>query len=323
MRISEKKRIIKISLLIFFIFILLTGGIFAFFQYQIKTLEKDKIVNFEELKKENEEYEKFLKELEEKVEKEKKDEEEIYYEYKERPCFIEEKEYPSGSVEIFYSKERVGIHENCQDYSIKRTCSDGLWLGNKKYKYLNCRIDNDCKLEEGVVLKDGEKIKMYSRRIVDFGDRCENYSIMRECRRTFLTGKKDYKYLNCEVSTEGICRIKTPEGEETIVPNNSAMTFYLKKEAEFEEGCSSISKKRFCSDGILSGEDDYKYPECQTKAPLNCQINGIEIKHGESKKLFSREKRTDSQLCKFFSNFVECWNGKLSSDEYIYENCQD
>ncbi len=306
-------------LIIFFVLILLIGGFFAYqFFWGVKKngdlgiiIDKDfnSIID-----KKNQEAEQRKKELENNGE---------YAEYKNPPCTWGDKEFPHGTIKDFYTRSNVGVYESCDDFKKKRKCDNGFWLGDKSFKYDECKRTVDCEIN-GIPVKDGEEIELYSRNVVLYGDNCNRYKGKRLCKETVLTGDSTFRFNKCVVSKKGICKVKSANGEVNVLGDGRSHIFYSKREVEFDDNCANYSRNRICASGIVYGDSKYKYWSCSRKNAKNCITDNVEITHGSSRILYSKRQSQNGKTCKFFAQIRACNNGVLDGqEEYKYSECTD
>jgi hypothetical protein len=79
-----------------------------------------------------------------------------------------------------------------------------------------------------------------------------------------------------------------------------------------------------CSGGVLYGDEEYKFWDCQKKEPKDCNINGVIISHGTSRTLYSKTSASRTKTCRFYAQIRECQDGLLSGqEEYVHPTCSD
>ncbi len=219
---------------------------------------------------------------------------------------------------IFYKKEFVGMHQNCIDFSEMQICDNGTWIGKRYYKFTSCKQTSDCILETGKKIKNNESIKMYSKKLVPFNKNCQKYASERRCENSILLGDEKYKYLECKVDMRGICEIG-----DIFLENKEYRIFYSIEKLPYNKKCKDYSFKRMCQNGILDGDEKYKFSKCIEEKPRNCFTKaGVKILHNEEKFLYSSLKSIRGFSCKYFKKKRKCYNGILDGDkEYKFETC--
>ncbi len=245
-----------------------------------------------------------------------------YADYKNIACLADGQEWEHGTVKTFYSRISISVHEKCSNFSLKRRCDDGFWLGNKKFTYSKCVRTVECRIDAETTIKNGEEIELYSRNVVPYGDNCERYKGKRTCVETILTGNSIFKYKECRVSKEGVCRGADPLGREYTIPNNRSHIFFSKSEVPHYDSCSNYSENRICSNGNLFGDKKYEFWACQKLKPAGCYLGGVKVGHGQARIFYSKSSAENNKTCSFFAQVRECDNGDLSGQkEYSNSFC--
>lgn len=243
-------------------------------------------------------------------------------EYESENCAAGNLSVEHGNTSRFYSRSFVGVYESCDDFLEIKRCSDGQWIGGDRFQYSSCERTLKCKTEKGTVVENGNSIELFSKNKVLFGDNCERYKKERKCVETRFTGADEYKYEECLISEKGICIVKEEDGEIKKIPNKTSRLFFSKKSVSYNDNCQKYSKNIFCSDGVLSGSENFSFLYCKKESAKNCYISGLEILHGQSRVLYSKAKAVNNKTCGFFAEIRECQDGKLSGkEEYTKAEC--
>jgi len=300
------KKVILYLLLIFFVVI---AGVSSFYLYNIFFVDEGANMNFLNDPE--------FANITNREEVETPDE---YEEMTYLGCEFNGKMVSHQELRTFYTRASIGAYESCKQFARQRRCNDGQWMGNKRYEFSTCEKTLDCKLNYGVVVKNGEHADLYSRSEVPFGDDCEKYKGTRTCKESVLLGNKLFKFDKCTVSHEGVCEV---DGQ--FLASGQAKKFYSKKEVSYQENCDDFTINRVCSSGNLFGDEEYKYLSCIKLAPKNCfTTTGVEIKHNDKKNLYSSQTPYKQFNCNYLSQERHCDNGILDGDEeYKYETCTD
>ncbi|PID83376.1 hypothetical protein CSB11_01115 [Candidatus Campbellbacteria bacterium] len=265
------------------------------------------------------------KEIEEIYKKKQKEREEYERQWENREkevienldCIKNGKKYKHGDWGFFYSKRFVSLQDDCGNYQSKKRCDNGQWLGDSFYNEPLCEQSVDCMLENGEILKNGESRDFYFFETVQYGEKCEDYMIKRTCNNTHLKGDSRYKFTECKVTEEGICKFG-----ENIIPNKKTHLFYSVQEVEYTDKCQNYSQLRLCSDGKLFGDEKYKYWDCRVKIPKKCKTeDGKEVEHNQIIKMYSSPYGGEKG-CAYFMKQAQCINGKFNQGpEYKYAKC--
>ena len=243
-------------------------------------------------------------------------------EYEENSCYVGGVRVESGKKILMYSREVVNPYQDCKDYAKERVCKNGFLLGDKSFSFVKCERNVDCQLPDGSILKNNETIKLYSKKVVPFGQTCERYALRRTCKNTVLSGDSKYQYRECKISFQNSCEFK--DGH--VLADGHSHTFYSRGVVPFGDKCSNYAKRFMCSKAaVLGGNiDGYQYWNCVEEKPKDCFIDGIIIPHGKPKMLYSKRYGTEEHDCNFYKEVRKCNNGILDGqEEYQYAKCYD
>lgn len=242
--------------------------------------------------------------------------------YENEKCTVGDEIFNHGRVNKFYSRFFVGVYESCDDFSDIKKCFDGEWIGDDKFRYSTCERSVDCKTENGTIIKNGDSIEMFSKNRVFFGDNCERYKKTRVCDETKLRGGEDFKYESCFVSDDGVCNVEDVNGDIKKIPNSTSRLFFLKDSVRYDDECEKYSENRFCSNGVLDGDESFSFLYCEKQKARSCFLSGIEVGHGEGRVFYSKSKSIQGKTCAFFAEFRRCEDGEmLGKEEYTRPDC--
>lgn len=173
----------------------------------------------------------------------------------------------SGESRTFYFASSVPAGEQCSSYAQTRTCSSGVLGGNAVYKYASCTSvsPSTCVLDN-VVVKNGSSAVFYSTSTAPAGGSCATLKQTRSCKNGSLTGEAKYNRASC--SDTAPCTL-----DGLTLTHGSSTLFYKKRSVAFGDTCSSVSLSRVCTNGDLSGSDDYKYAACSVNPPVSFGVN--------------------------------------------------
>lgn len=179
-----------------------------------------------------------------------------------------------------------------------RLCFNGNLSGS--YAFLTCIQDPpaNCTLS-GQVIPHGDTVKAFSAASVAYGSTCNEEN--RSCVNGVLSGS--YSALSCQVQPPANC-----EFNNKVVPHGADVTAYQKSLLAFGGNCSSVSEKRLCSNGQLSGS--YPYDTCRVEAAKNCDFNGQVIVENQSVKAYQNSSVPFGSQC--LSETRTCVAGVLS-----------
>ncbi len=132
----------------------------------------------------------------------------------------------------------------------------------------NCYVD-------GVMVKHGEKIKMYTLKLVSPFDNCDRYAKERLCDNGFLLGDENFRYPHCKQDVD--CEL--PDG--TIVKNNETIHLYSRTSVPFNkrgETCEKYAFDRICRNNVLSGPKEFVYRDCRKDYSNSCTLADGSVK---------------------------------------------
>lgn len=166
-----------------------------------------------------------------------------------------------GSSTTFYFAQNVPARELCSSYGQARVCTNGTLSGSASYKYSTCApvSSNSCALDN-VVVTNNSSAPFYRHRTAPAGELCSAHVQTRMCTNGSLGGSAAYLYASCANQTT--CTL-----DGITLGHSSSTVFYKERAVAFGFTCSSISLSRSCTNGKLSGGDEYKYASCSVTAP--------------------------------------------------------
>ena len=176
-------------------------------------------------------------------------------------CTLDGLTLAHGSSTTFYFAQNVPAGELCSSYGQARACTNGSLSGSASYKYASCVpvSSNSCALDN-VVVTNGSSAAFYRHRIAPAGELCTAHVQSRTCTKGSLGGSATYLYASCANQTT--CTL-----DGITLGHSSSTVFYKERTVAFGSTCSSISLSRSCTNGKLSGGDEYKYVSCSVTAP--------------------------------------------------------
>lgn len=176
-------------------------------------------------------------------------------------CTLDGLTLQSGSSTTFYFAQNIPYGELCTSYGQARTCTNSTLSGSSSYKYASCTpvSSNSCALDN-VVITNGSSATFYDARTAPAGELCSAHVQSRTCTNGTLSGSAAYIYTSCVNQTTCTLDGKT-------LGHSSSTVFYKERTVAFGSTCSGISLTRTCTNGKLSGGDEYKYVACSVMAP--------------------------------------------------------
>lgn len=234
-------------------------------------------------------------------------------------CFFSGNQIQEGDFQTFYSKETVPYGKICEDYSRPKFCINGRVKPDTKYVYTTCEveekplevIENNC-LFDGKEIKEGASELFYKNSKVQYGGVCEFER--RVCRDGTLFGK--FTKSSCRVEEQKSCSF---QGEE--IKDGQSQTFYSRSKSMKDDTCNAYKQRRFCINGVLSGDDLFNRNKCVNYERKSCLLDGVTVLDGMSSMFYTESRVNDSSDCN--GQKRSCEDGVLSGDlEYKYSTCK-
>lgn len=183
----------------------------------------------------------------------------------------------------------------------------------EKFATTSCDDVNskDCDVKEavcefnGVEVADGSSVLAYLTSTVEEGSSCQSES--RFCNNGSLTGS--FNFESCQINIKKSCLF---DGRE--IKHGDFAEAFANSTVGFGEIC--MSEKRYCNDGVLSGNNHFG--SCEVGAPQACFYNGKTVKHLESVIAFAESSVPFGSTCNQESR--TCINGVMSGS-FAYANC--
>jgi len=162
------------------------------------------------------------------------------------------------SLEL-YSKQEVKYGDDCERYKGQVKCVEGHLIGNTIFKYKNCSVSlaGTCEVN-GKIIPNGETVTLFSKRVVNFDERCSDYVARRFCDYGHLQGDKEYIYDKCVKEEAKNCFLDGVE-----VAHGGSRIFYSRRKRTSDKNCQWYSQQRSCFNGVMSGVEEYKYADCK------------------------------------------------------------
>ena len=232
----------------------------------------------------------------------------------------------SGSSRIYYNQSNP---PSCTDPAIfqRRTCTDGTLSGSDDYRYTNC-THNSCYFISNagtITIPDGTNRTVYN---TSSAVNCLATTTSRTlaCNNGSLTGLSSgesvtFTYGNC--SNTGCIG---PDGYN--ISSGSSRRYYNQPNPS---SCTdpSLYQNRSCTNGVLSGSNDYRYTNCAHNSCYFTSDTGtIVIPSGTSRTVYNTSSAVNCSATTT-SRTISCNNGSLSglnSSEtftFRYGNCSN
>lgn len=230
-------------------------------------------------------------------------------------CRLDGVDVGHGLSRAFYSSRSVAYGASCGSISQSRTCEDGVLSGGSSYKYASCSVDAPvCKID-GLTLQNGSSTVFYFTQNVPANEKCSSYAQTRTCNNGSLSGSNVYKYTTCTPVSSNSC-----VSDNLVVTHGSSAVFYKYRVPPTGELCGAHTLSRTCTNGTLSGSNDFAYASCSNTT--SCTLDGLTLAHGSSTLFYRAQSVTFGNTCVATSTTRTCTNGKFSgNDDYKYSSC--
>lgn len=184
-------------------------------------------------------------------------------------CLINGQTIAHGQSTILFQNASVPHGESCLPES--RICDNGNLSGS--YTNSSCTVEpapvKSCTFN-GETIAHGQSVTAYPSASVTYNQTCQPET--RTCNDGFLSGAGQYS--SCTVQPKPL-QSCTFNGK--TIAHGGTVTAY--KSTKVGYGSSCQSEVRTCTDGILSGSNQYS--SCSVQAPKSCSLLGIfTIPHG-------------------------------------------
>lgn len=239
-------------------------------------------------------------------------------------CRVADMTIGSGAVMRLYSVTTAPEGYTCSSFESYRQCQNGTLSGNPANVYSTCtEAPRTTCTVDNVVMKNGETRTFYQGKNLAYGEQC--VGVTRSCINGILSGSVDYFSLTCSANTTpASC---TSDG--ITLQHTQSRTFYKKKELLPGQSCADFDAVRTCTNGVLSGDADFKYESCAVAAAKSCSVfaNGATttVANDATKSFWSRSSVVYNGSCDPYKVTRTCKDGDLlptSSASYIYPTCE-
>lgn len=206
-----------------------------------------------------------------------------------------------ASIEA-YPNSSVGLGAEC--IFEMRTCNNGVLSGSNQFASCSIYLPASC-LFNGQTIADGQSVNAFLSSSVPAGQQCSVEA--RYCVNGALSGSN--QFASCVVDKPASCLFNG----QTIADGQSINAF-LNSTAPF--GGSCMSESRTCSNGVLSGIN--QFANCVVDSPASCLFNGQTIAHNSSVTAYLTSNTGTGELCTAEERF--CDNGQLAGS-YQFASC--
>jgi hypothetical protein len=181
-------------------------------------------------------------------------------------------------------------------------------------------VENNCYIGD-LVIKSGDKVKLYSRKIVNPYENCEDFARERVCDDGFILGDESFKFPSCKVDLD--CQLP----DDSILKNNESIKLYSRKTVPFGETCERYALVRKCKNNQLTGDDRFVYKKCKISYDNSCDVGGGHVLADNQTHVFYKKREVEyGQKCIDFSKRLICSDSIIQGGditEYKYWDCEE
>ena len=168
-----------------------------------------------------------------------------------------------GESKKFFSASTVQCGQQCKAQT--RTCNNGVVSGDASFKYDSCKENGcqSCKLS-GVTITHNETRTFYDNTNVGCGDGQPRTCSAGErgCKNGVLTGESRFSAVQClSASCPRLAKNCTLDG--VTVKHGESYKFFKSSSVACDASC--VGQLRKCTNGVLSGSDEYKKAKCNVQ----------------------------------------------------------
>ncbi len=129
------------------------------------------------------------------------------------------------------------------------------------------------------------------------------------------------KYAKALSDTAMLCSCNTPWGE--TLAHGDSRSVYQVTQVECDQSCSGQIQSRTCTDGKLSGSDNYKYSSCVTKDCPSCTTPwGDMVKHRDSVVAYKQTDVSCKDQCESKTSTCDKGNWSVDLIGYVQKECK-
>ena len=237
-------------------------------------------------------------------------------------CTVGNTPLAEGETKTFYAPPRGTICD-----SQNRTCSGGNLSGSSAFQYISCVAANaltTCTLD-GVTIKSGDQKSFYASANVPYGSVCIGEN--RICTNGTLSGERNFNHASCIIpASPESCKL-----DGRTVAHGKSELFYSTATVLFGQDCTNFSGIRTCNNGVLDGDNSYKfeYASCYATMARSCPFitahASTTVPHGNDKKLYTVDTVAYNQSCDDSgrARSFHCNDGEMDVPaEFVFDKCE-
>jgi hypothetical protein len=213
------------------------------------------------------------------------------------------------------SKNEVQVLDTLVDDEFNDLFKEKKEKGGDEEEKQDDYVENNCYIED-VVIKSGEKIRLFSRKIVNPYENCKDFSKERICNDGFMLGDDKFKFSSCKIDVD--CQLP----DNSILKNGKNIKLYSKRTVPFGETCERYASYRVCKETVLAGDDRFIYKNCNISYDNSCDTgNGHILANNQTHIFYKKSVVPYGESCNDFSKRLMCSNASIqggSLEEYRY-----
>ncbi|MBC7753323.1 MAG: hypothetical protein H7Z71_03730 [Moraxellaceae bacterium] len=220
-------------------------------------------------------------------------------------CLFNGQTVPDGGSVSAFTASSVAFGQSCTSVAEIRTCNNGVLSGSGAYSSCDPNAPRAC-LFNAVTVAHGASVNAFQASTSQFGGSC--VSETRNCYDGTLSGS--FAYNVCNIDAPAGCLFdgrQMADGENVAAFPVSSVSY----------GQSCVSETRSCSNGVLSGSNNFS--SCTVGQPASCAFDNRTMISGESVTAYSSTSVPFGQICS--SESRSCLNGQLSGS-FASSSCQ-
>lgn len=170
----------------------------------------------------------------------------------------------------------------------------------------------------GISVPAGGSATFYSTTQAPLGSNCAAYALVRQCSNGTFSGNAAYQFRSCVESEASSCSI---DGER--VAHGTSFIFFSKRTVNsVGENCSQYAQTRTCTNGALSGSNEFRYLSCKIEKRDSCTLGGVTVADGQSRTFYRYDMATSTNACSSHAQSRTCNDGVFSgTSDYSRASC--
>ena len=127
---------------------------------------------------------------------------------------------------------------------------------------------------EGVTYPEGKEIKTFRSSSIGPTQQCESEA--RKCTQSGFTGS--FQFPKCTNQPFSDC----PVFDGKVVKHGETVNAYSNSAPAFGADCNALATRRYCYNGVLDGDQSFRFRNCIPGAAKNCSVGLVNVFHNSS-----------------------------------------